>query len=185
MYGDQIRLLAGLDPELPGPPTSTASVRWFHPPAGKLREVRGAARLAEDPAVFLHRIKVAPDDVIPVCRDGWQRIGYFAVHAPRRRGGGRQGGRAARGGPVRSRSGRAGRRGRAAVTAREPGSETVRPGPAEEPPVGFEPTTYALQVVRSWSAVVHSRPLSQVNRHCRRARTRADGGGLLENRDHN
>ncbi len=82
MYGDQIRLLAGLDPELPGPPTSTASVRWFHPPAGKLREVRGAARLAEDPAVFLHRIKVAPDDVIPVCRDGWQRIGYFAVHAP-------------------------------------------------------------------------------------------------------
>jgi biotin carboxylase len=81
MYGAQIRLLAGLDPLLPGPPTSTASVRWFHPPAGRLREVRGVQRLAEDPTVFLHRIKVAVGDVIPVCRDGWHRVGYFAVQA--------------------------------------------------------------------------------------------------------
>ncbi|MEU6349534.1 ATP-grasp domain-containing protein [Streptomyces sp. NPDC047072] len=82
MYGAQIRLLAGLDPRLPKRAGSTAAVRWFHPPAGRLRAVSGVDRLAGDPAVFLHRVKVAPGELIPVCRDGWHRVGYFAVHAP-------------------------------------------------------------------------------------------------------
>jgi biotin carboxylase len=82
MYGAQIRLLAGIEPVRPGPARSTAAVRWFHPPTGRLRAIRGAERLAGDPSVFLHRIKIAPGEVVPVCTDGWHRIGYFAVHAP-------------------------------------------------------------------------------------------------------
>jgi biotin carboxylase len=82
MYRAQVRNLAGLDPRLPGADRSIASVRWFHPPSGKVRAIRGVEALAADPAVFMHRLKVAQGDEVPVCRNGWQRVGYFAAHAP-------------------------------------------------------------------------------------------------------
>jgi biotin carboxylase len=82
MYGAQIRLLAGLESDWPKAAESTAAVRWFHPPSGTLRAIRGTERLTSDPSVFLHRIKITPGETVPVCSDGWQRIGYFAVHAP-------------------------------------------------------------------------------------------------------
>ncbi|UQA61790.1 ATP-grasp domain-containing protein [Polyangium aurulentum] len=85
MYRAQVRNLAGLDPLLPGPERSIASVRWFHPPSGKLKAIHGADALEADPAVFLRRIKIAQGDEVPVCRDGWHRIGYFAAHAPTKR----------------------------------------------------------------------------------------------------
>jgi biotin carboxylase len=80
MYGAQVRNLAGLDPRLPGRACSIATVHWFHPPSGTVTAIRGTEALAADPAVFMHRIKVSPGDAVPVCRDGWQRVGYFAAH---------------------------------------------------------------------------------------------------------
>lgn len=64
-------------------------------------------------------------------------------------------------------------------------------GPADwspmaiEPPVGFEPTAYALQVVRSWSGGVHSRPpevddpwSAARSDHDRRQQTSPDSGQI-------
>ncbi|GIF01354.1 ATP-grasp domain-containing protein [Paractinoplanes rishiriensis] len=80
MYAAQSRSLAGLDPAVPNGASSIATARWFHPPSGRVVAIHGVEVLATDPAVFLHRIKVAPGDEIPVCTDGWHRVGYFATH---------------------------------------------------------------------------------------------------------
>jgi biotin carboxylase len=80
MYEAQVLTLAGTRVSPPGPAERIATTCWFHPRPGKVKAIRGTDAL-NNPAVFLHRLKVGVGDEIPKCTDSRQRVGYFCAQA--------------------------------------------------------------------------------------------------------